>query len=87
MSTIRIHLATGLFTDVIPYIVIVRLLTLCGSSRTDTVTKPRHWCVDRTCVPCLFVRATRENSDRNINYRGVSTIRYTYPINYKTISI
>ncbi len=29
--------------------------------------------------PCLFVQVTRENSDRNSNYRGVSTIRYTYP--------
>ena len=28
---------------------------------------------------CLFVQATRENSDCNSNYRGVSTIRYIYP--------
>ena len=28
---------------------------------------------------CLFVQATRENSDCNSNYRGASTIRYTYP--------
>ena len=28
---------------------------------------------------CLFVQAIRENSDCNSNYRGASTIRYTYP--------
>ena len=27
----------------------------------------------------LFVQSTRENGDCNSTYRGVSTIRYTYP--------
>ena len=56
MFKIRIQRASRRFTDVISYIV----LTLCDSSPTGTVTKPRHWSAHQTCFPVSSCRLSEK---------------------------
>ena len=51
-----------LFTDVIPYIVLVLQQALCDFSRTGIVPKLRHWCLHRTCFPLSPLQVTRETA-------------------------